>query len=265
MNKHLKAQELKTGMQGGPARKMPGVKPEGPCKAERMARVSVSELDGTELYGNARLVMGSGGKPERLEVRGGIMPNGNVLIARTGNAEYVLTLEADGKELRVNSRTSGDGMVLVLEFRIASAMRVRGSQRASEDPMSWGDVIAETELDELRAELEGVIAGKASALTREEILGAEFRFTDGSRVEGRVLFGERASVHPGCIKSEWEKGRKKLIDALRVKGEHGVNCFLIKGNLQSVADISPAFVDVAGNPNAFTVEISGHRYAGVMA
>jgi hypothetical protein len=39
----------------------------------------------------------------------------------------------------------------------------------------------------------------------------------------------------------------------------------MKGNLQRVADISAAFTDVEKNPHAFTVEIGGHRYAGVMA
>ena len=233
--------------------------------AKTRVRVALRELDGAELDGKAMLVMGRSGMPEKLLVRGGLLPEGNTLFAASSSAEYLLTLESRGGELAVEQKLSRDGMAMVWEARVVSAMLVKGRQRAEENPDSWGDIIAEGELEELREALDGMLGGRASALTKEEVLCAKFRFTDGSEVEGRVLFGDGASVQAGCIRSEWERGKQKLVDALRVRGCHGVGCFLIKGNLQCVADISPAFTNVAGNPNAFTVEIGGHRYAGVIA
>ncbi len=266
MNEQIKAQETMVDSLGRQMRQRPEVRAEGAYSIVRMIRVAVSEIDGAEVCGKARLVMGKDGKPEKLEIRGGLLPLGSVLIAQSGSAAYLLALEKDGNDFRMTPRVSGDGMTLVCEFCLASAIRIRGTQSAKDDPMSWGDVAAEAELEELKAQLEGVLSGKASALTKQEILGAKFKFTDGSEVEGRLLFGEEASVHAGCIKTEWEKGKPKLIDALRVKGAEGrMGCFLIKGNLQGVADISAAFTDVAVNPQAFTVEIGGHRYSGVIA
>ncbi len=266
MDRHLKSQELKFDSLGKPARPMPDVRPEGRYSIRRMVRVSLREIDGSELFGKAALTLGADGKPEKLKVRGGLLPIGNVLVARSSSAEYLLTLEKDGKEPGMRSILNKNGISLVWEFGISGAMRISGDQKEKEDPDSWADVIAEGELDELRSELEGVLSGKASALTRKEVLGARFKFTDGSEVEGKVLFGEGASIQPGCIKSEWEKGKARLVDALRVRGEAGrMGCFIIKGNLQCVADISAAFTDVAKNPQAFVAEIGGQRYSGVMA
>lgn len=266
MNRHLKSHEIKFDSLGKPARPMPDVRPEGRYSMGGMVRVSLREIDGSELFGKAVLAMGADGRPEKLKVRGGMLPNGNLLIARSGNAEYMLALEEEGKDLAVKMHTVCGGTMVVHEFKIASAMRISGDQKAKDDPESWADVAAEGELEELKSELEGVLSGKASALTRGEVLGARFKFTDGSEVDGRVLFGEGASIQPGCIKSEWEKGKARLVDALRVRGEAGrMGCFLIKGNLQCVADISAAFTDVAKNPQAFVAEIGGHRYAGVIA
>lgn len=265
MNEHMKAQGIVDSL-GKQMKSRPDVRGEGAYSLVRIVRVAVSELDGSEVCGKARLVMGRDGKPEKLEIRGGLLPLGDVLIAQSGSAAYLLTLEREGNDFKMKPRVSGDGMTLVCEFSLASAMQIKGKERLMEDPLSWGDVVGEMHLNELRTELDGVLSGKASALTKQEILSARFRFTDGSEIEGRVLFGEEASVQPGCIKSEWEKDKPKIVDALRVKGGEGrMGCFIIKGNLQCVTDISAAFTDVAKNPLAFSVEMGGHRYAGVMA
>jgi len=264
MNKHISAQGPVLDSLGKEMKAKPNVRAEGAYSLVRMVRVAVTELDGSELYGKARLVMGTDGKPEKLVVTGGLLPLGNVLIAQSGSAAYLITLEKDGKDLAVKTHTNRNGMNLVCEFKITSAMRITGNQMVKDDPESWGDVIAEAELDELKAQLDGVLTGKASSLTTEQVLRATFKFTDGRELEGKSLFGNRAEAVEGTITVDCGE-RKKMVDALKVCGELGrPNGFLIKGVLANVADLGPVFLNVNSNPNAFTAEIDGLRYSGVV-
>ncbi|MEW5996713.1 MAG: hypothetical protein AB1657_03915 [Candidatus Micrarchaeota archaeon] len=239
---------------GKKMRPRPDVRGEGAYSSIRIARVRVAELDGTEVSQNARMVMDADGKPKRLVLRG-VLPDGDTVLAQAGRKAYLLTLAKvrGGKGDEFDVRYSPDRLECGLN--IASAMQVGGEVR--EDPFSWADVLGE-ETQELRNALEG----KASALTLRQVMDAVFRFSDGSEVKGSVLFGGNADAAPGCIKVGCG-GKVKLVDALRVKG--ALNAFLIRGGIENLTDLGPKFVNAAENPLAFSVEIDGNRYAGLIA
>jgi hypothetical protein len=73
MNGHIKAQGMADSL-GKQMKPRPDVRAEGAYSEIRMVRVAVSEIDGSEVYGKANLVMGKDGKPEKLEIRGCLLP-----------------------------------------------------------------------------------------------------------------------------------------------------------------------------------------------
>ena len=260
MNKHMEAQGTMVDSLGKQMKPRPDVRAEGAYSLVRMVRVAVSEIDGSEMYGKARLVMGKDGKPERLEIRGGLLPLGNVLIAQSGSAAYLLTLEKDGNDFKMKPRVSGDGMTLVCEFSLSSAMQIKGNQRVKEDPMSWGDVCGEQHLEEIVACLEG----RVQELTDKQLLRATFVFRDKTGITGAELFGRSVELSTGHIKFDYAGGEFRA-DVLKAENaERTVRLILIQRNVEELPDIEGRFAGAERKPLAFKAEIDGYVYAGVM-
>ena len=222
----------------------------------RTALATARDLQGREMGASALLEVDRAGTPRRLFVMDAQHKDGDTLIVDTAMGRYLVTVSKTNKGLDGKGYVFAGGEASVLELKLESAMFVRGEME--EDPLSWGDIAHAGELEGIRDALEG----KASALTLEQVLRATFKLNEGSEVRGSVLFGDNAEVEEAAIRVRSDTA-VKLMDALRIKGTF--SAFLIKGGLASVADISAKFVDVARNPMAFTVEIDGNRYAGVLA
>lgn len=269
MNKHFGMRvPAKAAERGAPFPADAGPMEAGPAHAMKRVRVSAREADGSVLPGRATLIMGRGGRPEKIELRNCIPPTGDVLLAQDGRGgAYHLTLKKGGRDLEMRTRIS-NGFMLVQEFTITKSMRIRGCLSGAEYMAggkdgaldSCGDMSGQTGMEELANAVQGCV----QELTREEILRAKFTFRDKTEITGAELLGNSPELGMGQIRIT-HRGEEFAANVLSVENaERTIRLMLVQREVKDLPDLEAMFQGAKRRPIAFSAEIGGYMYAGVM-